>query len=257
PPMPEVIAHLAASGRTPASVPADGERVVVHRRGDLDSGIAVDVTDGVHPDNRDAVCQAAALLGLDVAGIDFITPDIGRPWHENGGGICEVNRMPGLLRHATIPGGPDVIGPLVAHILADRPMPTIPIAVLLGGEEADALAEATAGILAADGWPVGLATSRRFDAAGLGLVDPGPGNPRRVGRLVADPAVGAVIVALSADALLAHGFGHDRADLAVAVGRPATEALALLRRIGALVLERSDAAALSRAMIDCDAGRGT
>ncbi|MGE0725612.1 MAG: acetate--CoA ligase family protein, partial [Alphaproteobacteria bacterium] len=38
PPMPEVIAHLAASGRTPASVPADGERVVVHRRGDLDIG---------------------------------------------------------------------------------------------------------------------------------------------------------------------------------------------------------------------------
>ena len=39
------------------------------------------------------------VVGLDVAGIDFITPDIARSAHDLGGAIIEVNQQPGLRVH--------------------------------------------------------------------------------------------------------------------------------------------------------------
>ena len=38
------------------------------------------------------------MIGLDVAGIDFICPDIASV-RETGGAICEVNAAPGFRMH--------------------------------------------------------------------------------------------------------------------------------------------------------------
>jgi cyanophycin synthetase len=63
-------------------------------------------------------------VGLDVAGIDFITPDISRPVSEVGGGIVEVNAAPGFRMHvAPSEGRPrDVAGPVMDMLFppADR-----------------------------------------------------------------------------------------------------------------------------------------
>ena len=40
--------------------------------------------------------MAAQVVGLDIAGIDFICPDIATPVRESGGAIVEVNAAPGL-----------------------------------------------------------------------------------------------------------------------------------------------------------------
>ena len=42
---------------------------------------------------------AARVVGLDIAGIDFICPDIEEPVRETGGGIVEVNAAPGFRMH--------------------------------------------------------------------------------------------------------------------------------------------------------------
>lgn len=77
------------------SVPAKGEVVPLR---DFESmqwgGHSEVVTDRIHPENAELCCRAAALLGIDVAGIDLITSDIGKPWNENGGVINEVNHAP-------------------------------------------------------------------------------------------------------------------------------------------------------------------
>jgi D-alanine-D-alanine ligase-like ATP-grasp enzyme len=62
-------------------------------------GTATDLTDVVHPDNADMAIRAALAVGIDVAGVDFITPDISRPYYEVGGAICEINYRPGLRVH--------------------------------------------------------------------------------------------------------------------------------------------------------------
>ena len=43
--------------------------------------------------------MAARVVGLDVAGVDVIAEDIGRPLEEQGGVVIEVNAGPGLQMH--------------------------------------------------------------------------------------------------------------------------------------------------------------
>ena len=63
-------------------------------------GVPIDVTDRVHPDNRDMAERAVAAIGLDIAGVDFITTDIARSYRNVGGSIIEINSRPGLGMHA-------------------------------------------------------------------------------------------------------------------------------------------------------------
>ena len=87
-------------------------------------------------------------------------------------------------------------------------------------------------------------------AAGLPLADPGIGQPRRVRRLVDDPLVDAVVAAVPPAAILADGFGHGRADLAVVLAPPddrvAAAAARVLAGIGAAVVPWPGAAGVDR-----------
>lgn len=57
-------------------------------------GVVEDMMVHIHPDNVRAAVDAAAALGLRVAGVDMISTDISQPWHSNGAIINEVNFAP-------------------------------------------------------------------------------------------------------------------------------------------------------------------
>jgi cyanophycin synthetase len=57
-------------------------------------GIDEEVTRTIHPENIRIAVEAARLFRLQVAGIDIISPDITRPWHQNQAIINEVNYSP-------------------------------------------------------------------------------------------------------------------------------------------------------------------
>ncbi|BBK38627.1 hypothetical protein STAQ_37050 [Allostella sp. ATCC 35155] len=234
----ETEALLARAGLSWDSVPAAGRRVPLQGVANWDrGGTTREVAAVAHPDNRRAALQAARLLGLDVAGIDFLLPDIRRSWRETGGGICEVNRSPGGLIHLAADGGSDAaIEAFVGHWLGGRP--PVPVLLAVGEAGADRVAEGMAARLAALGVPTGLATGTVLIAAGLPLRDPGPQDPTRIARLVDDPAVAAVVMAVPAEILDRRGLGHGRVDMAILVeGEPATQrrAEAVLARLGAAV----------------------
>ena len=85
---------------TAASVPAAGEKVYLRLTGNLSTGgTATDVTNIVHPDNVEMAVRAVNAIGLDVAGVDFLTEDISISYRESGGAICEVNAAPGFRMH--------------------------------------------------------------------------------------------------------------------------------------------------------------
>ena len=78
-------------------VPPRGEMVKLALTGNMSTGgISIDRTFEAHPDNIDIAEEAARVVGLDIAGIDFLCPDITQPVRETGGAICEVNAAPGL-----------------------------------------------------------------------------------------------------------------------------------------------------------------
>lgn len=85
---------------SPDSVPAAGERVLIRLNANLDTGgTAADITDRVHPEVAVRAIEAARIIGLDIAGVDIVALDIGRPLEEQGGVIVEVNAGPGLRMH--------------------------------------------------------------------------------------------------------------------------------------------------------------
>jgi cyanophycin synthetase len=92
----EALGLLAERGQGPDTVPAAGEFVLLRRRDNISAGGRLERIDPatVHPDNLLAAQRAARALHLDVAGIDFISPDITRSWRDNGAAICEVNARP-------------------------------------------------------------------------------------------------------------------------------------------------------------------
>jgi cyanophycin synthetase len=62
-------------------------------------GTAIDRTEEVDPQNIFLFERIAKIVGLDVAGIDIVAPDVSTPLSENGGGIVEVNAAPGFRMH--------------------------------------------------------------------------------------------------------------------------------------------------------------
>jgi cyanophycin synthetase len=83
------LAVLAEQGCTPESVPPAGARVLIRRNANLSTGgTATDVTDRVHPEVAARAVEAAQAVGLDIAGVDVVAEDIGRPLEEQGSWTC-------------------------------------------------------------------------------------------------------------------------------------------------------------------------
>ncbi len=57
-------------------------------------GSGENVADTIHPENVDLAKRASRLIGLSVCGVDLISTDISKPWHENGAKIIELNFAP-------------------------------------------------------------------------------------------------------------------------------------------------------------------
>lgn len=89
-------------GLTPETIAPAGQFIALRRIESTQwGGVDVDMTNLVHPHNRQIAVAAAQLLNLHVAGIDIITQDIGVPWYDNHAVINEVNFAP-LLGGAAI-----------------------------------------------------------------------------------------------------------------------------------------------------------
>lgn len=153
---------LSSRGMTAESVPSGGEAVCLQETANLSTGgTAIDVTDQVHPDNRDLFERAAQVIGLDVAGLDVVTPDIARPLRDAGGGIIEVNAGPGFRMHLEPTEGKrrNVARPVI-DLLFPKSVPCrIPIVSITGTNGKTTTARMVAHILKRQGLRVGLTTS--------------------------------------------------------------------------------------------------
>jgi len=153
---------LEFKGYDRKTVPAAGETVYLRSTANLSTGgTAIDVTDIIHPDNREMAERAILAIGLDVGGVDFITTDIAQSYHQTGGAICEVNAAPGFRMHvAPSEGQPrDAAGPVIDMLFPDGNTGRIPIAGITGTNGKTTTARMLAHILKMAGHTVGLAST--------------------------------------------------------------------------------------------------
>lgn len=232
---------LAEQGLDIHAVPESGRWVPLRRIANVSAGgTSEDVTDTVHPDNRRLAERAARIVGLDIAGVDYLTPDITRSWREVGGAICEVNSYPQL-------GDPvrDTYGDIL-DLMFTGGTGRIPVVATTGTGGAPA-ATLLHRIWSAAGTVTGLCAS--------GMVKVGPeiistepfaGLPR-AGVVLNDPAVQAAVFELGSAELAALGSPCDRYDVAAVIDPdgPSLELYAaVLGRSETVVVDAADPTAV-------------
>lgn len=162
-----------------------------------DGGRDDDVMARVHPDNLALAVRAAALFGLDMAGVDVISTDISVPWHVNAAIVNEVNASPTLGASQM---SLDAMPALLARLVPGDGR--IPIDLFATGPGALALASARQQAHMAHGLACYLLTeTTTFDAEGHEQVLTCQGLLARCQALLRDKAVGALVVLASAEVL--------------------------------------------------------
>jgi cyanophycin synthetase len=253
---------IAAAKYTKDSVLEAGEVLYLRSTGNLSTGgTAIDMTDTCHPDNRDMAVRAAKTIGLDVAGVDFLTPDITRSYKEIGGGICEVNAAPGFRMHiAPSEGIPrDVAGKVIEMLFPTSAPCRIPIAAVTGTNGKTTTTRMLAHIHKMTGETVGMTTSDGIYIDGRKSVEGDLTGPVSAQMVLRDPSVSVAILETARGGLLRAGLGYNAPDVACCInvsadhlgmkGIDTLEQLAEVKRIPIEVAK--DTAVLNADDINC------
>ncbi len=174
-------------------------------------GTAIDLTDAVHPDNREMAVRAIRAVGLDVGGVDFLTDDISQSYKDIGGAIVEVNAAPGFRMHvAPSEGEPrDVAGKVIDMLFPAGTPSRIPIAAITGTNGKTTTSRMLAHILKTCGRTVGLTTTDGIYVDGKQTVKGDTTGPKSAQMVLRDPSVDFAVLETARGGLVRSGLGYD------------------------------------------------
>ncbi|MBE3552162.1 MAG: cyanophycin synthetase [Kyrpidia tusciae] len=243
-----VLRQLRAQGLDLEEVPAAGRVVVLRDSANLSTGgTAEDVSDRVHPDQRWLCERAARAVGLDICGVDLMTPDIARPVNEVGAVVLEVNAAPGIRMHEfPSKGAARNAGRAIVDALFPPGHPTrVPVYAVTGTNGKTTTTRMIAHILQSCGETVGAATTDGIYIGGRKIVEGDTTGPSSARTVLAHPDVTAVVLETARGGIIRGGLGYDWADVAVLtnisldhIGQDQIETLEDLIFVKSLVAER-------------------
>lgn len=180
-------------------------------------GTAIDCTDEVHPENIFLFERIARIIGLDVAGVDVIAPNVSEPLRENGGGVIEVNAAPGFRMHLAPSEG---IGRNVAEHVIDMLFPTgtparIPIFSITGTNGKTTTTRLIAHILKNSGRTVGFTTTDGTYIGNQQIVAGDNTGPVSAQLVLKDPTVDVAVLETARGGIIRSGLGFDYCDIGV------------------------------------------
>lgn len=232
-------------GLTFGSVPTAGQAVYLRDSANLSTGgSAVDCTDEVAQAARELAQRTAQVVGLDVAGVDIISPDIadeGAPaW------VLEVNAAPGIRMHhyPAVGAAQDAAGAIVESLFPMASDGRVPICAITGSNGKTTTVRLVRAMLGRKGLQVGFTST---DGHGVGEHyfgrgdDAGPASARAV---LSNPGVDAAVLEVARGGIQREGLGYDLADVGCILnvtgdhlGQDGVETLGELGHLKALVVE--------------------
>ena len=201
---------LERAGLTADSVPEPGRTVYLRSTANLSTGgTATDVTDIIHPDNREMAERAVRAIGLDVGGVDFLSKNIAESYRSIGGGICEVNAAPGFRMHvAPSEGrGRDVATPVINMLFPPGTPSRVPIAAVTGTNGKTTTSRMLAHVTKMAGYTPGLTTTDGVYINGQRTVSGDMTGPVSARMVLADPQIDIAVLETARGGLLRAGMG--------------------------------------------------
>jgi cyanophycin synthetase len=212
------VALVAEQGLAMDDVPPAGTTVKLTLTGNMSTGgISIDRTFEAHPENIEIAEEAARVVGLDIAGIDFIAPDITQPVRETGGAICEVNAAPGFRMHThpTV-GDPQYVAKPVVDMLFPPGTPSrIPIVAVTGTNGKTTTSRMIAHIFKGIGKKVGMTSTDGVVVDERLIIRADASGPRSAKMVLQNPRVDFAVFEVARGGILREGLGYERNDVGV------------------------------------------
>lgn len=212
----KALEHLEEKNYTPDTVLADGETLFLRSTANLSTGgTAIDVTDIVHPDNREMAVRAVMAIGLDVGGVDFLSSDISQSYKDNGAAICEINAAPGFRMHVSPSEGKsrDVAGAVMKMLFPENSPARIPMVSITGTNGKTTTARMTSHICKMSGNTVGLATTDGVYINGNLTVKGDLTGPASAQMVLRDPTVDVAVLETARGGMVRSGMGYRNCDI--------------------------------------------
>jgi len=200
------------------SVPAPGEIVYLKRTANLSTGgTSTDVTDIVHPYNVFMAERIARIIGLDICGIDIMTPDIRLPLHDNGGAVLEVNAGPGFRMHiAPADGLPrNVAEPVMDMLYPPGSTSRIPIIAVSGTNGKTTTTRLIAHMVKTVGYKVGFTTTDGIYIQNRMVEQGDCTGPVSAEFVLKDPTVNFAVLECARGGILKAGLGFHNCDVGI------------------------------------------
>ncbi|HET7464714.1 MAG TPA: cyanophycin synthetase, partial [Longimicrobium sp.] len=210
--------HLKARGQGWDTVPAPGEIVHLRSTANLSTGgTSIDRTDEIHPDNVTACEMAAGIVGLDIAGIDVLSPDISVPFRENGAVIIEVNAAPGLRMHTHPSEGAarNVGAPIIDMLYPPGQAYTIPVIAVTGTNGKTTTTRLIAHLFRQTGKTVGFTTTDGVYLQNRLVMEGDMTGPFSANIILSNPTVDVAVLETARGGILRAGLGWDECDVGV------------------------------------------
>lgn len=213
-----VLLVLAKQGLTPESLPAKGEIIYLRENANLSTGgIAVDVTGRIHPETIQLVLRAVRLVGLDVAGVDLVAVEPGKPLDHENGAIIEINAAPGIRMHHYPAKGKarNVAGAIVDMLFPPGSKSRIPIVAVTGTNGKTTVTRIISQILQGTGCTVGATTTDGIYINGHKIVQGDMAGPRSAQVILRDPTVEVAVLETARGGIIKSGLGFDYGNVGI------------------------------------------
>lgn len=213
-----ITAYLDKNELTLEHIPEAGTTVYLRENANLSKGgTAIDVTDIVHPSIKRICERAAAVIGLDICGIDLVLPDISEPLKRGGAGIIEVNAAPGLRMHVhPSKGQPREVGTAIIEMLYPDGAPArIPIISVTGTNGKTTITRLITNLIAETGETVGMTTTDGIYLKGELIFAGDTTGPRSAQMILSDPTVDVAVLEVARGGIMRGGLAYDWSDISV------------------------------------------
>ncbi|MEO8150322.1 MAG: cyanophycin synthetase [Bacteroidia bacterium] len=229
------------------SILKPGEELWLKRTANLSTGgTSTDVTDIIHPYNVFMCERISRILGLDICGIDIMTPDITQPLTEAGGAVLEVNAAPGFRMHIAPTEGlaRNVASPVVDMLFPHGTNGRIPIVAVTGTNGKTTTTRLIAHMCKYMGHKVGFTTTDGIYIQNHMLQQGDCTGPQSAEFVLKDPTVDFAVLECARGGILRAGLGFHKCDIGIVtnvaadhLGLKGINSIEEMARVKAVVVE--------------------